>query len=435
MASVSTLVDDFAGSALGAPWVRTGVSPETVAGGQLSLPCTSSYSGVQSVATYDLTNSECVLRWSSAPAAGNGGTEASFELTLDANNSVRIEQNAGGLWAMYQVAGVTTYDDISSGYNFGSPNDSTWWRIRHAAGHLFFDTSVDGVRWTNRASKATPFAITALKVTLWCGYYGTETTPGPFVVEAVNPTSRTARPRALDVGAEWNGDLLSSWANQSAYAGTTPDAFGDRCTQVTVDGRNALAMKCKNTDVFPLTPNTSPRAQLVSSLAMIDPGEVYRVQVEMKVPTGAFSAFSGSGNWLQFVQWAYGRPFAGSPALRIITRDGANIGVQEQDATMRWSTAIPWDTWMTFVMTYKLHPGEHGWYELKYGTAGVNGPLSIIVPRRKWTTQYASHNAGTNQLYINTYMSATTPLSTVGPVYFANCRVKRLQEKRAAVLA
>jgi hypothetical protein len=88
MPKFAELTDTFA-TADAAKWVYdAGVG---VSGGQLVVPCTAAYPGVNSVlATYDLTDSAATVELVSTPNLGNGSTSAIFALDTADNLSPRI---------------------------------------------------------------------------------------------------------------------------------------------------------------------------------------------------------------------------------------------------------------------------------------------------------------------------------------------------------
>lgn len=153
----------------------------SVSGGQGILPCISVYSGFQTSKHYDLTGSAVSLQVVTNPGT-TGTREFTVSLDLDANNRVLMFDSGGTFTARLRQAGVNT--DISLGTY--SPTTHAWWRIRESAGTIFWDTSVDGITWTNRASHTYTVAITALTLQISCGYFGAETSPPSAVIDNFN---------------------------------------------------------------------------------------------------------------------------------------------------------------------------------------------------------------------------------------------------------
>jgi len=64
---------------------------------------------------------------------------------------------------------------ISNGY---SATADAWWRVRGEAGHLYFDTSPDGVAWSERLDEPYPYSLGDVGVTLGAGTYAPVANPG-----------------------------------------------------------------------------------------------------------------------------------------------------------------------------------------------------------------------------------------------------------------
>ena len=181
MASMSTLIDDFATQDT-AKW--TFGSGASVTGEQLVMQCLSSYSSeVLSVDFYDLTGSYALMEVVSPQSPGTGTTSTYFFCREDPDiNAVRWIIAGATLLAEHRVAGTNTTI-------FSAAFDATthrWLRFREDAGTIYWDTSPDGVVWTNRATWVSTITLTALKAALGSGYYGAESSPAPAVVDNFN---------------------------------------------------------------------------------------------------------------------------------------------------------------------------------------------------------------------------------------------------------
>lgn len=77
-----------------------------------------------------------------------------------------------------------------------------WLRLRHSSGNVYWDTSADGVNWTNQASAAVAEVIplTALRVQFVTGYSGTES-PTTVIFDNVNLVPALANPAFSGTGA------------------------------------------------------------------------------------------------------------------------------------------------------------------------------------------------------------------------------------------
>lgn len=130
-----------------------------------------SYGYLYSKSGYDLTDSSAhveVVQSADAVEADIAGTGLS--LILDRNNSTRY------------ALGIAVYPDYILFYRFvnGAYADSAaalpydpvahrWLRIQHSGTTVYWDTSADGVSWTNRASWVPSFYVWNLYVQLYSG--------------------------------------------------------------------------------------------------------------------------------------------------------------------------------------------------------------------------------------------------------------------------
>lgn len=192
MASITALVDDFTTQNSTLWYWDAGTS---ATGGRLSIPCTTNYRTVTTNAGYDLTGASAFCQVVSVPNQGAGGTSAKMMVGKDTSNAFMFRHVNGTLRFIELVFGSES-DATQITY---SATDHAWWRIRHAAGTIYWETSPDGNTWTIRRQKAPASAntnVTAMYVQFQCGYTGTETTPGTLLVDNFNvapaPTSTGA---------------------------------------------------------------------------------------------------------------------------------------------------------------------------------------------------------------------------------------------------
>ena len=174
---MSALVDDF-----NAPMFDStrwdGSSSGTVGqtGGRGFIPCTSAYPAIGTAGTYDLTNAGAFVKMTTPPE-GNGSREAFLQLFANGDDQLQWQRSGSTLTPRYSAAGVWT-DGPALTYDAAA---HAWWRIRHAAGNVVWETSADGLTWTNRWSVATPFPVTALSAYMICGAWGSESAANAYV--------------------------------------------------------------------------------------------------------------------------------------------------------------------------------------------------------------------------------------------------------------
>jgi hypothetical protein len=222
----------------------------------------------------------------------------------------------------------------------------------------------------------------------------------------------------LKVGERWDGSTLAAWRNESAPEnGKTPRVMQSPGPPP------YLRLTALAGDVWPLTPNSNPRAQLTSP-SLIEAGGTYRISVDLLIPTTSMPAKldQKAGNCVEFVQFAYGPPYAGSPPLRIFTMDGQKFGLRLGDTRWGWSTSLTRDVWWHLILEFHQSATD-GWYRLLVGK-GPEAPVEV-VPRTPYLTIQASNSGGVNSIRLNAYMSAGTA-PKIGPFFFRRASLTRL---------
>lgn len=190
-AKIETLTDLFDQPTLNSKWLSTIGGSATITydttGATVTFPSSSTASTLGQVASksfFDLTASYAfsqVLAFPSAATAANGELRLLIWDT-PSNNYVRWVYESGTIFAQYMVLG-TKSTPFSIAYN---PAVHVYWRIRELSGSIYWDTSVDGLSWSNQTSVTTPITITALSMFLVGGCYQVETNPGTFKWNNVN---------------------------------------------------------------------------------------------------------------------------------------------------------------------------------------------------------------------------------------------------------
>jgi hypothetical protein len=164
---MGTLSDTFPGTSLNdAPWDFYGTV--ALAGGIVTLTdvaYTARYSGIKSLALYDLTNSQLEVQLVSAGTQAPG-TQACLQVVDSGGaNSLTFMVAGGNLQAEQQVAG--SYSTLASAAY--SAESMAWLRIREAAGTTYFEYSADAKSWTALWSGANPIKETALNAVIQHG--------------------------------------------------------------------------------------------------------------------------------------------------------------------------------------------------------------------------------------------------------------------------
>lgn len=188
MAKASTFTDDFTAIDYAKWW---GYATEVaVTAGQLVLTPTSSYYPyLESATTWDLTDSYFAFQLVQNAPAGAGSITTELLAAVDAANSVSVIISGGeNGYVTFREKVSGTNDDTSIPYH---SIRHKWFRIRHASGTVYWETSADGVTWVVRRSKATSLTLTAVVFRFVPGFYGTEPAPGTAIIDNVNLNTGT----------------------------------------------------------------------------------------------------------------------------------------------------------------------------------------------------------------------------------------------------
>lgn len=155
MPTFAALTDDFEDGTLNTTlWSGSYGDPDEV-GGRARIPCTTGFAGLKSASVYTLTAAGVTVRV--YPPTPNGATAAAASVLVltsvggtDAGFIVDPAQNAIGLYLR------EGYADGGAVFLTYSATDHAWLRFREDAGTLYWDTSPDGIDWTNQRTAATP---------------------------------------------------------------------------------------------------------------------------------------------------------------------------------------------------------------------------------------------------------------------------------------
>ena len=213
MAKLHTLTDYGKAATIAALWTTanslgTPVPTATASGLSFAPPSATAgtnYPVLDSVTTYDLTGSHGFVHVSSMVIANANLEAAPIELKVDSNNNYRWRYSNGTLAAQKKVGGVSS-DLYTATWSLTT---HAWLRIRESGGTVYFDTSTDGITWTNRATNASSaFAITACTFEVFAGTLASVSNPGALVVDSINgaPARRVTEvvPTIRRVTVEWS---------------------------------------------------------------------------------------------------------------------------------------------------------------------------------------------------------------------------------------
>lgn len=141
MAKLEALKEPFSGSVLDpAKWSVSG-SP-IMADDHLKMSVGTSGSSISTVAQYDLTNSQVSAKLD--VQSPDAATRVNFTITVDAANKLEFVLVENVLHTKLIRNGVVS----DTTFEF-DPDVQLWWRIREKDGLAYWDTSLDGAKWTN----------------------------------------------------------------------------------------------------------------------------------------------------------------------------------------------------------------------------------------------------------------------------------------------
>lgn len=155
MPGFNALQDDFNDGTLNTTIWSASYGPVDETGGRARIPCDTGYAGLKSGFEYTLTGNGISLQLV-APTPSGAATAAASVLVLsatggtDAGFIVDPAQSAVGLYLR------EGYSDPGAMFLTYSATDHAWLRFRETGGTLYWDTSTDGLTWTNRRTATTP---------------------------------------------------------------------------------------------------------------------------------------------------------------------------------------------------------------------------------------------------------------------------------------
>ena len=177
----------------------TGTPPVTEQAQQIRMtlaPNTAGYNGVSSNSTFDMTGKMVQVEVAQAVSQA-GWCENLLELQLNPNNTFLMNVGGGNLLMRSRVNGVNDqtsilYDSVAHRH----------WRIRHdaTANTVNFETSADSTVWLTRKTVTPGFALTALRIYLVAGAWGTGNgAPGTAKYDNVKLLSSSAGPSSITI--------------------------------------------------------------------------------------------------------------------------------------------------------------------------------------------------------------------------------------------
>lgn len=159
----------------------------TTTGASLNFPASSTTSTLAEFYSAgsdpSLLGSYSYVRVLEVPDASAVQATALFQLVVDdgTGDDVYWQYQLGNLYAVY--SNPTFHTLYSVAYN---STTHKYWRIRESGGTTYWDTSADGLTWTNRASAITGLDLSSVFILVHIKCFGTATNAGSFKVDTLN---------------------------------------------------------------------------------------------------------------------------------------------------------------------------------------------------------------------------------------------------------
>lgn len=239
MAKMDTLTDNFNDNSLsGSKWFSYTGGSSTLSETNSRLECalpssagSSDVAGISNQSPKDFTNSYALVKITQAVSASTNANQAMHVYPDAAGagdaavNSVLWFIEAGTLYARKYVSSVAT-NLYTVAFNSSTHK---YWRIREASGVIYWDTSSDGINWTNRASNNPGLAWTSSNVDLECKCYKAETNPGTGIFDNFNLGNVAIAPTGVSTAEAYGtaivgrDETITPTGIASAAAFGTPD--------------------------------------------------------------------------------------------------------------------------------------------------------------------------------------------------------------------
>lgn len=217
-----------------------GVPTET--GGRARVVCGTGFSAYASDTAYTLQDSHAWVRLF-PPAAGGAASEAWGQLLIASSTSgtdVIFEVNAvTGLLTMAVRVGFFDAGAVSISYD---ATNHAWLRIRESGGSLLWDTSADGLTWTNRRTAVSPAWVADADLEMQLIAHRDSGTPDVAEFDSFNATPSSAVFADLTDDFDDNTVDTVKWPdNYNTGPGGPPTETGGRARVPADEGTAAYA--------------------------------------------------------------------------------------------------------------------------------------------------------------------------------------------------
>lgn len=330
MPTFSELVDDFEDGTLNTTlWSGSYGDPDET-GGQVRIPCTTGYAGLKSASTYTLTGSAIVIRLH-APEPNGATSSAASVLVLssvggtDAGFIVDSAQTAVGLYLR------EGYADGGAVFLTYSPTDHAWLRFREDAGSLYWDTSPDGIDWTNQRTAVTPAWAADTTLAFLIEGHRDAGTNDFILVDSVNVPPGQTVSGAASLAADGNATVVGILRAVGA-AGFT--AIGALAAAGSRRRLGTAALDATATAVAAGTLRARGAADFTGSTVL--------TAEALRRATGAAAATAGGTLAAAGVRTARGTAALTASGTMTVAEAAIDLGVTVGAPTLAWEVGDPW---------------------------------------------------------------------------------------------
>lgn len=161
MPLLSTISDDFNDNTVGAIWTNNyGGASET--GGRARVPCiAATFAGYQTAKSYTLAGSSVFLSIPTIPAASTATTATIVFGIIGATDGTNLQFTVNPVANTLRAESNVAYTDGAATSVTYNATNHLWMRYREDGTNVYWDTSANGISWTNLRTLATPAWVTA----------------------------------------------------------------------------------------------------------------------------------------------------------------------------------------------------------------------------------------------------------------------------------
>lgn len=156
-----------------------------IPGSVLYLYSSDAYYSLSSAEFYDMTDDQVAVQIVKNAEHGTGTFISELTVMEDGNpsNCVTLSWDGDGgyMYFIERVGGVE--DETATAYN---PLRHKWLRLREASGTVYWETSIDGILWTERRSKTTTLDLSSVSVKMGTGSWESEAGPSYIFLDNFN---------------------------------------------------------------------------------------------------------------------------------------------------------------------------------------------------------------------------------------------------------